>query len=73
LDDRKAERLNSDLAGRPPVTEDYETRQGHFTGEISWVRIDIGNETFSDPSGLEEALAGGLSHACHSEITGFNS
>jgi hypothetical protein len=41
-----------------PVTEDYETRQGHFTGEISWVRIDIGNEAVSDPSGLEEALAG---------------
>jgi len=41
-----------------PVTEDYETPQGHFTGEISWVRIDIGNEAFSDPAGLEEALAG---------------
>jgi arylsulfatase len=41
-----------------PVTEDYETPQGHFTGEISWVRIDIGKEAFSDPAGLEEALAG---------------
>jgi hypothetical protein len=39
-----------------PVTEDYETPQGHFTGEISWVRIDIGKEAFSDPAGPEEAL-----------------
>jgi len=41
-----------------PVTEDYETAQGRFAGEISWVRIDIGKEAFSDPAGLEEALAG---------------
>ena len=41
-----------------PVTEDYETPLGRFAGEISWVRIDIGNEAFSDPAGLEEALAG---------------
>jgi hypothetical protein len=38
--------------------EDYETPQGHFTGEISWVRIDIGKEAFSDPAGMEEAPAG---------------
>jgi arylsulfatase len=41
-----------------PVTEDYETPHGRFTGTINWVRIDIGKEAFSDPSGLEEALAG---------------
>ncbi|HEY6621692.1 MAG TPA: arylsulfatase [Steroidobacteraceae bacterium] len=40
-----------------PVTEDYETPNGRFTGEIAWVRIDIGNEAFSDPAGMEEALA----------------
>jgi hypothetical protein len=37
------------------VTEDYETPQGRFTGEISWVRIDIGNDARSDPGGMEEA------------------
>jgi hypothetical protein len=31
---------------------------GRFTGEIAWVRIDIGKEAFSDPAGLEEALTG---------------
>ena len=40
-----------------PVTEDYETPNGRFTGEIAWVRIEIGNEAFSDPAGMEEALA----------------
>jgi arylsulfatase len=41
-----------------PVTEDYETPFGRFTGEISWVRIDIGKEVFEDAAGEEEALAG---------------
>ena len=41
-----------------PVTEDYETPSGRFTGEISWVRIDIGNDASEDPAGEEEALAG---------------
>ncbi|HEY2529708.1 MAG TPA: hypothetical protein VGJ20_17475 [Xanthobacteraceae bacterium] len=41
-----------------PVTEDYETPFGRFTGEISWVRIDIGKEVFDDAAGEEEALAG---------------
>jgi arylsulfatase len=41
-----------------PVTEDYDTPFGRFTGEIAWVRIDIGKEAFSDPAALEEALAG---------------
>ena len=41
-----------------PVTEDYETPQGRFTGAIAWVRIDIGKDAFQDPAGLEEALAG---------------
>lgn len=41
-----------------PVTEDYETPHGRFTGTINWVRIDIGKEAFVDPAGLEEALAG---------------
>ena len=40
-----------------PVTEDYETPHGRFTGEIAWARIEIGNEAFSDPAGMEEALA----------------
>ncbi len=41
-----------------PVTEDYETPRGCFTGEISWVRIDIGKEDFTDFDGLGKALAG---------------
>jgi arylsulfatase len=41
-----------------PVTEDYDTPFGRFSGEIAWVRIDVGKEAFSDPAGLEEALAG---------------
>ena len=41
-----------------PVTEDYDTPFGRFTGQIAWVRIEIGKEAFSDPAGLEEALAG---------------
>lgn len=41
-----------------PVTEDYETPHGRFTGEISWVRIDIGKEAFEDAAGDQEALAG---------------
>ena len=41
-----------------PVTEDYGTPQGRFTGAIAWVRIDIGKDAFQDPAGLEEALAG---------------
>jgi hypothetical protein len=40
-----------------PVTEDYETPQGHFTGNIAWVRIDIGKDAFHDAAGMEEALA----------------
>jgi arylsulfatase len=41
-----------------PVTEDYETPFGRFTGKISWVRIDIGKEVFEDRAGEAEALAG---------------
>ncbi len=41
-----------------PVTEDYETPRGRFTGEISWVRIDIGQEDFTDFGGLGKALGG---------------
>jgi hypothetical protein len=41
-----------------PVTEDYETPQGRFTGVIDWVHIDIGKDAFQDPAGMEEALAG---------------
>ncbi len=41
-----------------PVTEDYETPQGRFTGAIGWVRIDIGKDAFQDPAAIEEALAG---------------
>jgi arylsulfatase len=41
-----------------PVTEDYEKPFGRFTGEISWVRIDIGKEVFEDAVGEEEALIG---------------
>ena len=40
------------------VTEDYNTPHGKFTGEISWVRIDIGNDTFEDAAGKQAALAG---------------
>ena len=50
----------TDIGNDPgaPVTEDYETPHGRFTGAIAWVRIDIGKEAFQDPAGLEEALAG---------------
>ena len=41
-----------------PVTEDYETLFGRFTGEISWVRIGVGKEVFEDAAGEEAALAG---------------
>jgi len=41
-----------------PVTEDYETPHGRFTGEIDWVRIDIGNDAFDDATGKERALTG---------------
>jgi hypothetical protein len=41
-----------------PVTEDYETPFGRFTGEISSVRIDIGKDVFEDAAGEEQALAG---------------
>ncbi len=41
-----------------PVTEDYETPFGRFTGEISRARIDIGKDAFVDAAGEEAALAG---------------
>jgi arylsulfatase len=41
-----------------PVTEDYDTPQGRFTGNIAWVRIDIGKDAFEDGAGMEEALTG---------------
>jgi hypothetical protein len=41
-----------------PVTEDYDTPQGRFTGAIYWVRIDIGKDALVDPAGEERALAG---------------
>jgi Sulfatase len=41
-----------------PVTEDYETPQGRFTGNIAWVRIDIGKDAFEDAVGMDEALTG---------------
>jgi arylsulfatase A-like enzyme len=40
-----------------PVTEDYETPHGRFTGEIAWVRIDIGKDAFEDAAGMDAALA----------------
>ena len=39
-----------------PVTEDYETPHGTFTGSIAWVRIDIGAQVFQDPAGMEMGL-----------------
>ncbi len=41
-----------------PVTEDYKTPQGRFTGSIAWMRIDIGKALFEDAAGMDEALAG---------------
>ena len=41
-----------------PVTEEYETPFGRFTGEISWVRIDLDKNVFEDAAGEEQALAG---------------
>jgi hypothetical protein len=41
-----------------PVTEDYKTPQGQFTGNIAWVRIDIGKDAFEDAVGMDEALTG---------------
>jgi hypothetical protein len=56
-----------------PVTEDYETRQGHFTGEISWCASTSAMKPSAIRPGWRKPWRGGLSHACHSEITGFNS
>jgi hypothetical protein len=39
-----------------PVTEDYDTPEGCFTGNSAWVRIDIGKDAFEDSAGMEEAL-----------------
>jgi arylsulfatase len=41
-----------------PVTENYGTPQGRFTGSIAWVRIDIGKDVFRDAAGMDVALAG---------------
>ena len=41
-----------------PVTEDYGTPKGRFTGAVGWVRIDVGKDVFEDPAGKEEAFAG---------------
>ena len=41
-----------------PVTEDYDTPHGQFTGDVAWVRLDIGKDAFQDAAGMEEALAG---------------
>jgi hypothetical protein len=41
-----------------PVTEDYETPQGRSTGNIAWVRIEIGKDAFEDAVGMDEALTG---------------
>jgi hypothetical protein len=41
-----------------PVTEDYGTPKGRFTGVIAWVRIDIGKDVFVDPAGMNNALRG---------------
>ncbi|MEA3142311.1 MAG: hypothetical protein QOK23_4480 [Gammaproteobacteria bacterium] len=41
-----------------PVTEDYDTPHGKFTGDISWVRLDIGSDAFEDAAGKAEALIG---------------
>jgi arylsulfatase len=39
-----------------PVTEDYETPQGYFTGEIAWVRIDLGMDVYEDAAGQVQAV-----------------
>jgi hypothetical protein len=41
-----------------PVTEDYETPYGRFTGNIAWVHIEIGKEVFQDPAAMDAALVG---------------
>ncbi|WP_045466866.1 arylsulfatase [Sporocytophaga myxococcoides] len=38
-----------------PVTEDYGSYQGVFTGTINWVKINIGSEVNDDPVGKEHA------------------
>ncbi len=38
-----------------PVTEDYGSYQGGFTGTINWVKINIGSEVNDDPVGKEHA------------------
>jgi hypothetical protein len=40
-----------------PVTEDYETAQGRFTGEIAWVRLDLGGDVHEDAAGKVQAVA----------------
>jgi hypothetical protein len=34
-----------------PVTEEYETPQGRFTGNIAWVQVNIGKDAFGDAAG----------------------
>lgn len=40
-----------------PVSEDYETPQGGFTGEIAWVRLDLGGDIQEDTTGKVQAIA----------------
>ena len=39
-----------------PVTDEYDTPSGIFTGMIAFVRVDIGPENFTDPDGRERSL-----------------
>lgn len=38
-----------------PVTEDYATYQGVFTGKVNWVKMNIGSDIHDDPVGKEHA------------------
>ncbi len=44
--------------GGAPVTEDYDTPNGRFTGKVSWVRIEIGADAQEDPEGRHKAVTG---------------
>jgi hypothetical protein len=39
-----------------PVVEDYGTPKGRFTGEINWVRMEIGTDKHEDAQGRHQAV-----------------
>jgi arylsulfatase len=42
--------------GGAPVVDDYNTYQGKFTGNVEWVKINIGTDVHEDALGKEHAV-----------------